>query len=184
MSLEKIIRIFLPYKEKINSFSIAVLGNSGFFIAEQFYSCREIFHEDFPTTKNLLICVPAYKKNRIINFFNFVETKLEIPKKSKVCLTQRKNIFFIKLSSFWKSKIKFSLLTLLIRSGLRISKELDIDKLIQKYFYLKKTSSAVNIFFSGKTRYCGRNNSWYKEFKNKGMDECLKLLKNPLNNNI
>jgi hypothetical protein len=184
MSLEKIIRISLPYKEKINSFSIAVMGNNSVFVAEQFYNCREIFHEDFPTTKNLLICVPAYKKNRIINFFNFVETKLGIPKKSKVYLTQRKNIFFINLSNFWKSKIKFSLLTLFIRSGLRIAKDLEVDKLIQKYFYLKKTSNAVNVFFSGKTRYCGKKNSWYKEFKNKSMDECLKLLKNPVNNNI
>ena len=71
------------------------------------------------------------------------------------------------MSNFWKSKIKFSLLTLFIRSGLRIAKDLEVDKLIQKYFYLKKTSNAVNVFFSGKTRYCGKKNSWYKSKWNK-----------------
>ena len=177
MSEEEIIRILLPYKEITNGFSVALSKRNNFFVTEQFYNCREIFHEDFPTTDNLIICVPAYKKNRIINFFKFVENKLKIDKKSQVFITQRKNIFFIKLSVFWKSKIKFNLLTLLIRSGLKIAKFLSLKLILEKSFYLKKTTNAFNLFFSGNTRYYGKKNSWYKEFKNKGMEECKVLLK-------
>ena len=114
MKSEKIVRILLPYKEAINGFSVALAKRNDFFVAEQFYNCREVFHNDFPTTKNLLICIQPYKKPRIINLFKFIEDKLMIRNKSKVFFTQRKNIFFIKLNKFWQTKIKFSLLTLLI----------------------------------------------------------------------
>jgi hypothetical protein len=178
MSLEKIVRILLPYKEISNSFSVALTKRNGFFVAEQFYKCREIFHEDFPITKNLLICVPSYKKNRIIKFFDFIENQLNIDNKSKIFITQRKNIYFVKLSKFWKTKIKFSLLTLLIRSALRIIKNLNLIKMLEKSFYLKKTINAFDLFFSGYTRYYGKKNSWYKEFNNKSAEDCKKLLKN------
>ena len=177
MVQEKIIRILLPYKENINSFSVTVTKRNGFHVAEQFYNCREIFHEDFPTTNNLLICVPPYKKNRIIRLFNFIENHLNVDKRTKVFMTQRKNIFFIKLSIFWKSKIKFSLLTLLIRSGLRNSTLTNLSQIVEKSSYLKKTHDAFYVFFSGNTKYCGKKNSWFKEFKNKSKEECEKLLK-------
>lgn len=48
---EKIITILCPYKQIPNSFSVAIKNNKGFLVAEQFYKCREIFHEDFPYTK-------------------------------------------------------------------------------------------------------------------------------------
>jgi len=177
MNSEKIIRILLPYKEKTNAFSVALSKRNDFFVVEQFYNCREIFHEDFPTTKNLLICVPSYKKNRIIKLFEYLENKLNVLKKSKVFITQRKNIFFVKLSVFWQSRMKFSLLTLLIRAGLRISDGLSLDKIMNKSSYLKKTSNAFYVFFSGNTKYSGKKNSWFKEFRNKSMEECEKLLK-------
>lgn len=177
MNTEKIIKILLPYKEKINAFSVALSKRNDFFIVEQFYNCREIFHEDFPTTNNLLICVPAYKKNRIIKLFEFLEEKLNVSKKSKVFITQRKNIFFVKLSVFWKSKMKFSLLTLLIRAGLRISDKLSLEKILNKSSYLKKTTDAFYLFFLGNTKYSGNKNSWFKEFRNKSKEECEKLLK-------
>lgn len=177
MVTEKIVRILLPYKEITNGFSVALSKKNGFFVAEQFYNCREIFHEDFPTTSNLIVCVPAYKKSRIVNFFGFVEKILNISSKTNVFITQRKNIYFIKLSSFWKSKIKFSLLTLLLRASLRIPKDLSLLAILEKSFYLKKTSNAATLFFLGNTKYCGKKNSWYKEFKDKSMEECEKLLK-------
>ena len=177
MKLEKTVRVLLPYKETINSFSVALVKRSDFFVAEQFYNCREVFHDDFPTTKNLLLCVQPYKKIRIINFFKFIEEKLMISDKSEVLFTQRKNIFFIRLNKFWRTKIKFSLLTLLIRSALRISKNLNLIKILEKSFYLKKTMNAVHVFFSGNTRYYGKKNSWYKEFKDKSMEDCFRLLK-------
>lgn len=177
MKSEKIVRILLPYKEAINGFSVALAKRNDFFVAEQFYNCREVFHNDFPTTKNLLICIQPYKKPRIINLFKFIEDKLMIRNKSKVFFTQRKNIFFIKLNKFWQTKIKFSLLTLLIRSALKISENLNLIKILEKSFYLKKTMNAFNVFFSGSTRYYGNKNSWYKEFKDKSMEDCFRLLK-------
>ncbi len=180
MTTEKIIRILLPYKEKVNSLSVAETKRNGFYVAEQFYNCREIFHEDFPTTNNLLVCVPSYKKNRIIKLFDFVESHLGVIRKTKVFLTQRKNIFFVKLSNFWKSKIKFSLLTLLIRAGLRSAMLTSLSQIVEKSSYLKKTNDAFYVFFSGNTKYCGKKNSWFKEFKNKNKEECEKLLKKRL----
>ena len=173
----KIIKILFPYREKNNSFSVVSSKKNNFLVAEQFYDCREIFHEDFPITKNLLICVPSYKKNRIIKLFEFLESELNICNKSKILMTQRKNIFFIKLSNFWQSKIKFSLLTLLIRSGLKLLVIKNIKQILEKSFYLKKTINAFDLFFSGHTRYYGKKNSWYKEFRNKSKEECEKLLK-------
>lgn len=180
MVQEKIIRILLLHKEKNNSFSVAKTKKNGFYLAEQFYNCREIFHEDFPIVSNLLICMPSYKKNRLKKLFQFIENELGILDKSSVYITQRKNIFFIKLSNFWKSKIKFSFLTLLIRAGCRISTDLSLDLILSKSSYLRKTEKAFYVFFSGNTRYYGKKNSWFKEFRNKSKEECEKLLKKVL----
>lgn len=178
--MEDLVKILIPYKEINNSLSVATAKRNGFFVAEQFYNCREIFHEDFPIASNLLVCIPSYKKTRLIKLFEFIESELNILKRTKVCITQRKNIFFVKLSNFWKSKIKFSLLTLLIRAGCRISNDLSLFSLVTKSSYLKKTYNAFYLFFSGNTKYYGKKNSWFKEFKNKSKEECEKLLKKKL----
>lgn len=177
MKKEKIITVLCPYKQISNSFSVAIKNNKGLLVAEQFYKCREIFHEDFPYTKNLIVCTPPYKKKRLYNTFEFIEKHLNIKNKSKIFLTQRKNLFYVKLSDFWKSKIKFSLLTLLIRSGLKINDDISLEKMATKLSYLKKTKEALYVFFTGNTRYYGKNSSWFKEFKDKSAEESAKLLK-------
>ena len=62
MAEEEIIRILLPYKEITNGFSVALSKRNNFFVTEQFYNCREIFHEDFPTTDNLIFVCQLTKK--------------------------------------------------------------------------------------------------------------------------
>ena len=87
-----------------------------------------------------------------------------------------KNVYFIKLSNFWNKNIRYSLLTLLIRSALKNKNLVDFDQLIDNNRYLKQTKDALCLFFSGNTEYKGKNKSWYKQFKRMKTDECCKFL--------
>lgn len=171
----EIVNVFCPFTVLKNSFSVAKL-KCKIFTAEQFYTCREVFHDDFPRYKNILISTPKYKLIRLLNLFNVIESKLNLNKKSKIYLTQRKNLYYVRLSRFWNVSLRYNLLTLLIRSGLKIKSLVNIDELKQHNKYLKITQSAFDLFFSGFIQYKGKKNTWYKCFNNKTNKECRKFL--------
>lgn len=169
------IKLLCPFIVLRNSFSVAT-KKSNSWVAEQFYTCREVFHDDFSRHGNIVISTPQYKLKRLVAFFDIVESIIFVEKKSKLFLTQRKNVYFIKLSNFWNKNIRYSLLTLLIRSALKNKNLVDFDQLIDNNRYLKQTKDALCLFFSGKTEYKGKNKSWYKQFKRMKTDECCKFL--------
>ena len=169
------IKLLCPYTVLKNSFSVATLRIDDW-VAEQFYTCREVFHDDFPRYSNILISTPQYKFKRVFQLFQNMESWLDIDKKSEIFLTQRKNIIFIKLSKFWNTSIRYSLLTLLIRSGLKIKHEITLSTLIEKNRYLRHSKNSLMLFFSGYVGYKGKNKSWYKQFKNLSEKDCLKFL--------
>jgi len=169
------IKLLCPFIVLRNSFSVATKKNSNW-VAEQFYTCREVFHDDFSRYGNIIVSTPQYKFKRLITFFDMVESILVIEKKSKLFFTQRKNVYFIKLSDFWNKNIRYSLLTLLIRSALKNNNLVSFDQLIENNRYLKQTKDALCLFFSGNTKYKGENKSWYKQFKSMKADECCKFL--------
>lgn len=169
------VNILFPFMVIRNCFSVAnKKGNT--YISEQFYNCREVFHDDFPKFNNILISTQKYKCKRLISLFDLIETKLNLKKKSKIYLTQRKNVFFVILNNFWNDNIRFSLLTLLIRSGLKIKDLNCLQDLLSHNTYLRQTENAFLFFMDGFIKYDGDNSSWYKQFHNLDADSCMKIL--------
>lgn len=169
------VNILFPFMVIRNCFSVAnKKGNT--YISEQFYNCREVFHDDFPRFNNILISTQKYKCKRLVSLFDLIETKLNLKERSKIYLTQRKNVFFISLSNFWNNNIRFSLLTLLIRSGLKIKYLNCLQDLLSHNTYLRQTENAFNLFMDGFTKYYGNNISWYKQFQELDTDSCMKIL--------
>ena len=111
-----------------------------------------------------------------MKFVNSMESKLGLRTKTKVYKTVKKTATLLILSPFWKEKIKFSLLTLLIRAAI-YNRFINFDISLCKYCtYLNATKNAVKLFFSGRKIYLGDSISWYAEFKYKKLKDCEELL--------
>ena len=159
--------------------------NIAFSVAEDFknricvpcwYDCREIFHADYPISNHIFINHNKKAASRIVKFVNSMESKLGLRTKTKVYKTVKKTATLLILSPFWKEKIKFSLLTLLIRAAI-YNRFINFDISLCKYCtYLNATKNAVKLFFSGRKIYLGDSISWYAEFKYKKLKDCEELL--------
>ena len=159
--------------------------NIAFSVAEDFrskvcvpcwYDCREIFHADYLKPNHVFINHKNVKTQHVDNFLKSVENKLNIKKGSKVFKTARKTATIIFLSSFWRNKMRFSLLTLILRVGVYNKLEYYDSKIFKKCKYLHDTRSAVRLFFQGYTNYEGNKNNWHEEFSYKTIAECKKKL--------
>jgi len=169
------ITVFFPFLVFRNAFSVAKKVKTKL-VAEQFYTCREVFHDDFPYYNNILISTKSCKYEKLKNVFLFIENKLCLESLSNIYYTQRKNVYYVKLSKFWQNKMRFNLLTLLLRSGMKKTNIITIESFCRSNQYLKETEPALNLFFSGRTKYKGKAKTWYSQFKNMSHEECYKFL--------
>lgn len=159
--------------------------NIAFGVAEEFrskicvacwYDCREIFHADYPKPNHIFINHKKHKNTNLIKFLHSIEDLLGLKKPSKVYKTVRKTATLIVLNSFWKDKMRFSLLTLLLRASIYFNISQFSKRLFEVCKYLHDTKNAVNIFFNGRTCYTGDKAQWHKQFKYKTIEECKKML--------
>jgi hypothetical protein len=141
------------------------------------YSCREVFHDDYPFSNHIFINHSIGAHNLLCNFVNDLESIFGIKKKSECFKTNRKTVSLLLLSSFWRRKIMFSLLTLFIRYALKNkAKTFDFQKL-KRCKYLEATSPAINLLIEGKSKYYGKLSSWYDQFNGLTYEESVKYLR-------
>jgi hypothetical protein len=159
--------------------------NIAFSIAEDFkgrvcvpcwYDCREIFHADYPRANHIFVNHKKTNCGKIENFLLSIEDMLGISKKSKYYKTGRKTVSMFLLSSFWNNEIRFTLLTLLLRTAGYYNMSKYNNRIFSRCKYLSETKNAVNIFMDGNFKYNGNMYSWYKQFKHLSIKECKKLL--------
>lgn len=141
------------------------------------YNCREVFHDDYPLSNHLFVNYNSKSFFILEKYIETLESLLKIENKSEFYRTNRKPCMMIILSNFWKKKIKFTLLTLLIRFCLKYEKSTFELNDLKKCSLLKDTIPAISLLLDGKIKYFGKNYSWYDQFKLLNFEESSKYLR-------
>jgi len=140
------------------------------------YSCRDVFHDDFPTFNHIFIYHKNYSGKRLFNFMSNLEDRLQIKNKTKYFKTSKKYASLFILSKFWDDEMKLSLLTLLIRYAVR-EKRLKFDEKKKiKCNMVKETLPSIKYFLDGYTEYNGTKSGWHEQFCNIQQDLMQNLL--------
>lgn len=140
------------------------------------YVCREVFHDDFPTSNHLFINHKVGEHNNLHRFIVDLENKLGLDKSSEIFKTNRKTVTLMFLSDFWKSRIMFSLLTLFIRFSIENKQSSFSLSSLRKCKYLCETIPAIMLLLDGKSHYKGKKGSWYDQFCGLNSQDCAKYL--------
>ena len=119
----------------------------------------------------------AHKFQKLKTFIESLEKSLRIKNKSKTFKTAKKTALLVVLSPYWRDKCLFGLFTLLIRAAAYNQIEEFNISIINSCKYLHDTRTALRMLAEGRMKYVGDNDSWYKQFKGKTIEECKKLLK-------
>lgn len=138
----------------------------GTLVAKEWLYCREYFQDESNGIKRMLFCHTAHRCKNIAAFIYSIEDKLNIEEKTVIGPTQRYNISWIKVSSWWtKTSMKRSLFTILLRCGVNFKlQENNFEEALFSSVYTKHTEYAVRRFLDGNTKYSGKKKGWYNQF--------------------
>jgi hypothetical protein len=139
----------------------------GTLVALEWLYCREYFQDESAGIRRFLFCHKPNKCKNIAVFIHKIEEKLDLAERSIVGPSQRNNISWVRVSSWWTcTSMKRSLFTALIRCGQNYSFKLDnFDEALLSVLYIKHTEYAVRRFLEGNTRYTGKKKGWYNQFR-------------------
>jgi len=165
----------IPYICKNICFSV-LERNKGIDAVWTWYSCRDVFHEDFPESNHIFIFHKGHSLMKLKKFLNEVERQLNIDDMSTIYKTVRKTTSLIILSEFWQNHMNFSLLTILLRYGIVNKKTLFNLEKIKQCKMLEDTHEALRLFFEGRTEYSGDKSGWYEQFADLNREEASKYL--------
>ncbi len=201
MKIGKVKMVEMPESSKyrrINrgSFSkIEYTKFDGTLVAKEWLFCREYFQDESNGIRRMLFCHTAHKCKNIAAFIHVVEDILDIKERSLIGPTQRYNISWLNVSSWWtKTSMKRSLFTILLRCGVNYKiKEHNFNEALFSIVYTKHTEYAVKRFLEGNTSYTGKKKGWYNQFywgggnranfKTPSKEDVDKLLILPIKNN-
>lgn len=165
--------VAIPYMCKDVCFGVMEKTKSTYAVCT-WYSCRDVFHDDFPLTNHIFVCHKNFSGNKLTKFINNVEKKLGLQRLSSYYKTYRTHASLFVLSDFWHDEMRLSLLTLLLRYSILNKKiDLDLTKNI-KCKMLKDTLPALKYFFAGNTSYIGNKTGWYDQFADLKTEEVCK----------
>lgn len=140
--------------------------SDGTLVAQEWLYCREYFQDESAGIRRFLFCHKQNKCKNIALFIHKIENKLNLTERSIIGPTQRNNISWIRVCSWWTcTSMKRSLFTLLLRCGQNYKIYQDnFDESLFSIMYTKETKYAVQRFLDGHTRYTGKKKGWYKQF--------------------
>ena len=165
----------IPYICKNICFGV-LEKNKGMNAVWTWYSCRDVFHDDFPESNHIFIHHKGHTLTKLKKFLADIEDRLGLDDKSTVCKTVRKSACLIILSEFWQNHMNFSLLTLLLRTGIQ-EKMIVFDPAKKiKCEMLRETLPALQLFFEGKCEYSGTKSGWHEQFAGLNKQNALKYL--------
>lgn len=173
--VDQICKIPIKYSSPPASFGMAENFKSELLV-NGWYTCREVLHDNYPISNHLFITHNAEEYANLVSYIFSMENKLGIENPSVVFKTFKKTSSCIVLSGFWKNKLRFTLLTMILRFAILNKKRTFKLHDLSECKYLSITMPALDLFFSGKRTYKGRKSSWYEQFKNLNLQQCSKYL--------
>ena len=150
------------------SFSrIDYVKQDGTLVALEWLYCREYFQDESQGIRRFLFCHKPNRCRNIAFFIHKIEEKLALKERTVIGPTQRYNISWVRVSSWWtNTSMKRSLFTALIRCGQNYNTKTDnFDEALFSVLYTKHTEYAVKRFLDGHTRYTGKKKGWYNQFR-------------------
>lgn len=150
------------------------------------HTCRDRFQQDTETvdTRDFVFCHNPGASGNIIEFIRTVETVLKLDDED--CLqffrTNSPNCLYVRLSDWWKYRVRRSLLTALMRVGQTYTEHTGaaFDKTLKSHMYLSDNAYALDTFLSGKwgSRLKKKRAfmGWYQEFHGKTPAEVNEIL--------
>lgn len=150
------------------SFSkIHYVKDDGTFVALEWLYCREYFQDESAGIKRFLFCHKPHKCKHMAHFLNKIEEKLNLQERTCIGPSQRNNISWVRVSSWWtKTSMKRSLFTALLRCSHNYNYKKDnFDEALLSTIYIKHTEYAVRRFLDGYTKYTGKRKGWYNQFR-------------------
>jgi hypothetical protein len=167
----------IPIKFAAPAASFAMAENfKNELVVNSWYICREVLHDNYPISNHLFLTHKTDEFSNLAKYIESLENKLNIEKHSVVIKTVRKNCVCIMFSEFWKNRLRFSLLTMILRFAVENKKQNFCLTDFNKCKYLGETLPALDLFFSGKIVYKGRKSSWYEQFQYLNLEESAKYL--------
>lgn len=148
--------------------------NKNVYAVWTWYSCRDVFHDDFPLTNHIFLYHKNYSSKKVIKFLHHIEAILKIENKTKIYKTQKTYVSLLLLADFWHQEMRLSLLTLLLRYCIIEKKiKFEITKKI-KCNMVKETLPAIEVFLSGRNTYNGNKNGWHEQFAGLDYEQSIK----------
>jgi len=116
----------------------------------RWYFCRDMFRSAQPKASTFFYYSSKKNIKHITAFIHAIEARLKLSRRSLIEETDTPKIYRIKMCGFWCSKVRKSLFTALLRSGKHYRG--DINAVIEKSKYLRRTEKAFKLFLKGHTK--------------------------------
>lgn len=176
-------RVKIPtfaYKNIQGSFGIINGGNI------QWEGCRDRF-QSVSNPENVMEFVFYHNDGAADDVIEFIKTieeiiKLPVADRLQIKKTTNKSVLWIRMSPWWKYKMRRSLLTALLRCGQNYKERTAacFEKALYSFYYTASTKAAISRFLEGYTAAALKKNTqfdgWYQYFYQKPADTVNKTL--------
>lgn len=157
--------VAIPYMCKDVCFGVLEKSKADYAVCT-WYSCRDVFHDDFPLINHIFVCHKNFTGKKVLSFLHDVENQLGIKEKSKYYKTHKTHASLFVLAEFWHDEMYLSLLTLLLRYSVMNKKiKFDLSKKL-KCKMLEETLPALQCLFLENKEYIGNKTGWHDLFAN------------------
>ncbi len=173
------------YKNIFGSFGI-ITKKDDKITAIQWEGCRDRFQSQ--TNGEAVMDFLFFHNNgtgdNVVAFLRTLEEVIALPAEDRceVKKTNNANVLYIKMSGWWKYKLRRSLLTALLRCGQNYTEKTakGFEKALYSQYYLAQTKPAVEQFLKGRTgsklsKNAG-NSGWYAHFVNQNEQKVRETL--------
>lgn len=181
---------------KVPEIKGAYVLSEGYFLIEyssgwKIEKCRELMQthfDDYPQLNVFYFCAggPVYSQ-RVIKFITLVEAAAGVDKDDQVNieLTNDKAVLYVAMSAWWRSPLRRSLLTVLLRCGRNYVEESGkgFKAALNSVEYTQKTQKAIDLFLSGHTGVKNKSipkegfGGWYAVFSQANFDPSRVLVR-------
>ena len=121
--------------------------------------CREVWHEEgsgdgqAKCPKIFFMHHGTLQGKSIAAFIHQAEKRLKLKSRTRFGPTNSEGCTWVRPSPWWKTAIKYSLFTALLRAGMRYEKTQSFEKSLYSVPYTRRTKAAVERFFKGHTQF-------------------------------
>jgi|SRR5262252_2070931 len=164
----ELLKIITPYRPGPGHFAkVRTKLKNGSYLVGQWFYCRDLWHTESRSVRLFLYSHAAGRSRAVIAFIRRFE-EIVGADPSQFGPTQRKTITWINQSGWWRTSMRRSLFSLLLRVAPRYVPQ--DDNFYDALFSIemtRQTRPAIERFLAGHTSYQGRIRGWYAQFARK-----------------